>query len=91
VTNSGKRAGTETVQLYIHDRVGSYTRPIKELKGFERVELAAGESRQVTFELTKDDLAFYGPSGEWEAEPGDFRVYVGSSSVDVEEGAFTLE
>ena len=53
--------------------------------------MAPGESREVTFELTKDDLAFYGPSGEWAAEPGDFMVYVGSSSVDVEEGGFTLQ
>jgi beta-glucosidase len=91
VTNSGNRAGTEVVQLYIWDRVGSYTRPVKELKGFERVELAPGESSEITFELTEDDLAFYGPAGEWAAEPGDFMVYVGSSSVDVKEGAFTLE
>ena len=90
VTNSGDRAGTEIVQLYIWDRVGSYTRPVKELKGFRRIHLTPGESHNVTFELTRNDLAFYGPSGEWVAEPGEFMVYVGSSSVDVKEGKFTL-
>jgi beta-glucosidase len=91
VTNSGDREGTEIVQLYIRDRVGSYTRPVKELKGFRRIELAPGASQDVTFELTKDDLAFYGPRGEWAAEPGEFEVYVGSSSVDVKQARFTLQ
>ena len=91
ITNSGDRAGAEVAQLYIWDRVGSYTRPVRDLRGFERVELKAGESKEVTFELTADDLAFYGPSGEWAAEPGDFNVYVGTNSVDTQEGNFTVE
>jgi beta-glucosidase len=91
VTNIGDRAGLEVVQLYIFDRVGSYTRPIKELKGFQRIELAPGESREVTFTLTASDLAFYGPTGEWAAESGDFMVYVGPNSINVEQGSFTLQ
>lgn len=91
VKNTGERAGTEVVQLYIFDRVASYTRPMKELKGFRRVELAPGESQDVTFKLTADDLAFYGPGGEWAAEPGEFTVFIGSSSVNVEQDEFTLK
>jgi beta-glucosidase len=90
VTNSGDRAGGEVVQLYLHDLVGSFTRPVKELKGFQKVELAPGESRQVTFSLTAKNLAFYTAKDVWEAEPGEFRVFVGGSSVDVEEAGFTL-
>jgi beta-glucosidase len=90
VSNSGDRAGAEVVQLYIHDLVGSFTRPVRELKGFQKVELEAGESRQVTFSLTAKDLAFYTAKGVWEAEPGEFRVFVGGSSADVEEAGFSL-
>jgi len=91
IANTGERSGTEVVQLYIRDRVGSYTRPVKELKAFERVRLAPGESRQLHFTLKPADLAFYTPGGEWVAEPGEFVVYVGSSSTDVEEATFTLQ
>ena len=73
VANTGARAGAEVVQLYVRDMVGSVTRPVKELKGFQRVELAAGESREVTFTLTPADLAFYTARGRWEAEPGGVR------------------
>ncbi|MEM7588424.1 MAG: glycoside hydrolase family 3 C-terminal domain-containing protein, partial [Acidobacteriota bacterium] len=90
VKNTGERAGAEVVQLYLRDLVGSTTRPIKELKGFERVELAPGETRTVTFTLSAEDLAFYNARGVWEAEPGDFEVAVGSSSVDVDTARFTL-
>ncbi len=90
VTNSGDRAGAEVVQLYIRDLVGSATRPVKELKGFRRVELTAGESREVSFTLNAGDLAFYTARGVWEAEPGDFEVFVGGSSVDVQAARFTL-
>ncbi len=90
VTNSGGRAGAEIVQLYVRDMVGSVTRPIKELKGFERVELAAGQSRDVTFTLTAADLAFYTARGRWEAEPGAFTVFVGGNSRDLKEASFTL-
>jgi beta-glucosidase len=71
--------------------VGSVTRPVKELKGFERVTVAPGESKDVTFTLSAADLAFYTAAGEWEAEPGDFQVFVGSSSRDVKDARFTLK
>jgi beta-glucosidase len=90
LTNSGERDGTEVVQLYIRDPVASATRPIKELKGFQKVALAAGESRQISFELGAEDLAFYSARGEWEAEPGEFEVFVGTSSTEVVSGQFTL-
>jgi beta-glucosidase len=90
VTNSGPRAGTEVVQLYVRDLVGSVTRPVKELKGFERVELAPGQARDVTFAIKPADLAFYTARGRWEAEPGAFKVFVGGNSRDVKEASFTL-
>ena len=90
VTNTGERVGTEVVQLYIRDLVGSVTRPVKELKGFRSVELAPGEKRTVRFTLTADDLAYFTAWGAWEAEPGEFAVYVGRSSEDVQELRFVL-
>ncbi|MGE5127822.1 MAG: beta-glucosidase BglX [Betaproteobacteria bacterium] len=90
VTNSGKRAGAEICQLYVRDLVGSVTRPVKELKGFERVELSPGQSRDVTFTIQPADLAFYSARGRWEAEPGAFKVFVGGNSRDVKEASFTL-
>jgi beta-glucosidase len=91
VTNSGERAGVEVVQLYVRDLVGSVTRPVKELKAFQRIELQPGQSRDVTFTLNAADLAFYTASGRWEAEPGEFRVFVGTNSRDVSEATFTLQ
>jgi len=91
VTNSGSRAGTEIAQLYVRDMVGSVTRPVKELKGFERVELAPGQARDVTFTVTPVDLAFYTARGRWEAEPGAFMVFVGGNSRDVKGASFTLK
>jgi beta-glucosidase len=91
VTNTGKRAGVETVQLYVRDVVGSLTRPVKELKGFQRVELAPGEARDVSFTLTTADLAFHTANNRWEAEPGEFKVFVGGNSRDVLESGFTLK
>ena len=90
VTNSGSRTGVEVVQLYVRDLVGSLTRPMKELKGFERIELEPGQSRDVTFTLTAGDLAFYNAQGRWEAEPGVFQVFVGTNSSDVKEADFSL-
>ncbi len=91
VTNTGNRAGTEVVQLYIRDLVGSITRPVKELKSFERVTLEPGESAGITFTITADNLAFYTLNGEWKAEPGKFKVFVGTNSVDVKEAEFSLK
>ena len=91
VANSGTRAGAEVVQLYVRDLVGSVTRPVKELKGFQRVELQPGESRDVTFTLSAaDHLAFYTAAGKWEAEPGEFKVFVGTNSRDVSEAGFSI-
>jgi beta-glucosidase len=88
--NSGSRAGTEVVQLYVRDLVGSLTRPVKELKRFRRVELGPGESRQVGFSLSAAELAFHGAGGRFEAEPGDFKLFVGGNSRDTLEAAFRL-
>ncbi len=90
LTNTGKRAGAEVVQLYVRDLVGSVTRPVKELKGFQKVELAAGQSREVAFTLKASDLEFYTAAGKWEAEPGDFKVFVGGNARDVKEASFSL-
>jgi beta-glucosidase len=91
VMNTGERTGTEVVQLYIRDMVGSMTRPIKELKGFKNIELAPGESKDITFTMSDKDLAFYTAAGKWEAEPGSFEVFVGGNSVDLKKAAFTLK
>lgn len=90
LTNSGTRAGTEVVQLYVRDLVGSTTRPVKELKGFQKVALAAGESREVSFTLGAADLAFYTAAGRWETEPGAFKVLVGGNSRDLKETGLTV-
>jgi beta-glucosidase len=80
VTNTGGMAADEVVQLYTRDLVGSLTRPVKELKGFERVRLAPGETRRVTFTLRGEDLAFYNGALERVAEPGSFHLWVGGDS-----------
>ncbi len=90
VRNAGERAAEEVVQLYIRDLVGSATRPIKELKGFQRVPLEPGESRRVEFELDTDALAFYNPRMERVTEPGGFHVWIGSSSEPELWGEFEL-
>jgi beta-glucosidase len=82
VTNAGSRAGDEVVQLYIRDLVSSVTRPVKELKGFERVSLASGETRTVRFDITPNHLAFHDIDMVFRAEPGAFRLMIGSSSRD---------
>lgn len=83
VKNSGKYDGAEVVQLYIRDMVGSVTRPIKELKGIKKMFLKVGEEATVKFKLTAQDLAFYTRDMEFKAEPGDFKVFVGSNSADL--------
>ena len=90
VTNTGARAGAEVVQLYVRDVVGSLTRPVKELKGFRKVELQPGESREVVFPLTAADLAYFTARDVWEAEPGEFQVFVGNSSEVEKPVSFTL-
>lgn len=82
VTNTGDRAGETVVQLYIRDLVGSVTRPVKELKGFRKIELDKGEKMQVSFPITEKDLAFYGITDKMTAEPGEFDVWVASNAED---------
>ena len=83
VTNSGDVKGKEVVQLYMHDLVASVARPIKELKGFEMVELAPGETRTIDFTIDEEMLKFYTASEEWEAEEGEFELMVGGNSEDL--------
>jgi beta-glucosidase len=90
LTNSGNRAGEEIVQLYVRDLVGSITRPVKELKGFQRVELKPGESKQITFAITPELLKFYNSDLQWIAEPGEFLVFVGGDSNTDNKAKFTL-
>ena len=90
VTNTGNRKGIDVVQLYIHDLVASVSLPVRELKGFRRVRLQPGESKEVTFRLSRDDLAFYRKDMTFGAEPGGFRVYVGDSSEAKQQATFTL-
>lgn len=91
VTNSGKYDGAEVVQLYIRDLVGSVTRPVKELKGFQKIFLKAGESKEVSFKINAEMLKFYNYNIEYVYEPGDFEVMVGSNSRDVQTQKFTLK
>jgi beta-glucosidase len=89
VTNSGRRAGAEVVQLYIHDVVASRVQPVRALKRFERVTLSPGETKTVMFELHRDDLAFWGGSGPI-TEPGDFDLWVATSSTNGAKQRFRL-
>lgn len=90
VTNTGSREGAEVVQLYIRDLVGSIARPVQELKGFERINLKPGESRQVTFTIDADLLKFYNKDLDYVCEPGDFEVMIGTDSRNVQRKQFTL-
>ncbi len=90
VTNTGSVAGEEVVQLYIRDIAATFTRPVKELKAFEKVKLQANESKQLTFQLTANNLGYYTPQGEFVVEPGDFQLFIGRSSDDVTATPFTL-
>jgi beta-glucosidase len=90
VENIGSRAGGEVVQLYIHHVAGSVTRPVKELKGFERVNLRSGEKRTVNFTLGPEQLGFYNRSMRFAVEPGTVEVFAGSSSEDLKRASFEL-
>ena len=90
VQNTGPADGEEVVQLYVRDVVGSSTRPVRELKGFQKVLLKKGESRTLTFHLTVEDLKFYNDALQFVAEPGEFQVFVGNNSRDVQQASFTL-
>jgi len=84
VENTGKRAGSEVVQMYIRDRVSSVTRPIKELKGFKKVSLKAGEKTTVAMNITAESLAFYDVNMKYVVEPGEFEIMTGNSSRDAD-------
>ena len=90
VTNTGKVAADEVVQLYVRDLVGTITRPVKELKGFTRISLGPGEAERVRFTLTSDQLGFHTVGGRWVVEPGAFKVWIGPSSQEGLEGEFEL-
>ena len=91
VTNTGAKAGEEVVQLYVNDILASVTRPVKELKAFERIYLKAGEKRTVTFRLPAERLAFYDQTMKRKVEPGVFKVMIGNSSADIRlEGEFEV-
>ena len=90
VENTGRRAGDEVVQLYIRDPVASMTRPVKELKGFQRISLQPGEKKKVEFVLGPEHLGFWNREMRYVVEPGEFRVMVGANSVDVLEAKFEV-
>ncbi len=91
VTNSGNYDGAEVVQLYIRDVVGSITRPVKELKGFQKIFLKKGEAKTVTFNITPNDLKFYNNNLKYDWEPGDFVIMVGTNSAEVKSGKVNWE
>ncbi|WP_417355233.1 beta-glucosidase BglX [Flavobacterium sp.] len=90
VANTGNYDGEEVVQLYIRDKVGTVTRPVKELKGFKKVALKKGEKKTVEFEISSNDLRFYNIDMDFVAEPGDFEVFVGGSSATETKDKFVL-
>lgn len=91
VKNKGPFDGAEIVQLYIQDLQGSVTRPVKELKAFERLELKNGEEKEVSFTISVDDLKFYNNDLDFVAEPGEFKLYIGTNSVELMQTTFTLK
>jgi len=90
VTNTGERAGDEVVQCYIQDCVSQLTRPVRELKGFQRIHLQPGDSQEVIFKLGINELSYYGPGGKWTLEPGQFKVWVGNDSLASLEEQFSV-
>ena len=91
VKNTGAIEGKEVVQLYIRDKYASITRPVKELKGFELLNLKAGEIKAAKFELTEKELGFYDNQGKWILEKGEFEVYVGTNSQTQNKKSFELK
>jgi beta-glucosidase len=90
VTNTGKKAGDELVQLYVRDLVGSLTRPVRELKGFQRLELQPGETRRVAFQLIEESLAFTRADGTKGIEPGGYQVWIAADSASGLRGEFRI-
>ena len=90
VTNTGNWPGSEVVQLYIRDMVGSSTRPVKELKGFQKIFLEPGDVKYVYFKIAPEMLKYYNYDLQFVAEPGEFEVMIGPNSRDVKSAKFTL-
>lgn len=90
VRNAGEYDGEEVVQLYIRDITGSVVRPVKELKGFQKILLKKGEEKEVRFTIGVDDLRFYNDKLQYIYEPGQFTLFIGGSSNDVKEANFQL-
>jgi beta-glucosidase len=90
VANTGSRSGDEVVQLYVHDDEASVTRPVLELKRFQRLTLQPGERRTITFELTPDDLALWNPEMKHVVEPGTFTISAGPNSVELKTARLTV-
>src|SRR5690606_38742183 len=90
VSNTGAVDGEEVVQLYVQDKVASVTRPLKELKGFTKVMLKAGEKKDISFSISMDNLKFYDINMNYVTEPGDFTIMVGGNSRDVITADFQL-
>ncbi|MEK7727142.1 MAG: fibronectin type III-like domain-contianing protein [candidate division KSB1 bacterium] len=91
VTNTGKRAGEEIVQMYIRDQVSSVTRPLKELKGFARIALKPGEMKTVSFKITPDKLSFWNRNMNEVVEPGLFDIMLGPSSTQLQSSVLEVE
>lgn len=91
VTNTGVRTGTEVVQMYIRDLAGSVTRPVLELKGFQKITLAPGESKDVSFQISENMLCFHDIHMQYQSEPGDFEVFIGPDSTTDNKVTFTLK
>jgi len=90
ISNTGKYDGEETAQLYLHDVVASVTRPVKELKGFQKIFLKAGESKTISFTIGAADLKFYNTNMKYASEPGKFKLFIGTNSQEVKETEFEL-
>ncbi|MGB5430923.1 fibronectin type III-like domain-contianing protein, partial [Eudoraea sp.] len=91
VTNTGNYDGKEVVQLYIRDVIGTVTRPVKELKGFQKVALNKGETKPITFFISIEDLKFYNYDLDFVSEPGEFEIFVGTNSDDTHNTSFSLK
>ena len=91
ITNTGKYDAMEVVQLYVRDKVASLARPIRELKGFQKISLKAGETKNVKFELTSTELGFWNTDNKYITEPGEFQVWISKDSQSGEAGSFWLE
>ena len=90
VTNTGTRSGDDVVQLYVHDPVATISQPVRRLRDFERVTLAPGQTKTVTFTLGRNDVGFYDNSGKFVVEPGQIDVYAGDSSKASLTKSFTV-